>query len=300
MPPMVAVSRANSAGARHVPSRRALAVRPIIHGRPGPRQQEHRHPLAVVQQVGREHVEERRGHRDAGVDETAHEPQHAGAGHEQDRPQPQALGHPHGDTELVEDPEPRAHGPEVPDVLMGDPARTDRRLPHVGHPGQPPGRIDREVGLRVAPDLAGVREQEWDVGQQRERGDRQPGPDAAPARVGESGHGGVILASLEAQRPDTTRGSARHPRTGPGNGHRHPRPARPYHRRRHADDQASPSHPGHRRAEGPGRVRGRRAPRRLRHRSHVPQLRRGRCWPVSTSVSRSSSPSPPTCSAARS
>ena len=34
MPPMVAVSRANSAGARHERCSRARAVSPIIHGRP--------------------------------------------------------------------------------------------------------------------------------------------------------------------------------------------------------------------------------------------------------------------------
>ena len=107
---------------------------------------------------------------------------------------------------------------------------------------------------------------------------------------------GVILASPGARRQDTSRPgrraapdegdggpepvdprrSRRRSRIDPGSIDAadattpHLGPTRPYHRRPHADDDQSPPHPGHRRAEGPRRVRRRRAPRRLRHRGHLP------------------------------
>ena len=139
-------------------------------GEPGPGQQDHRDPPGVLQEVGREHVGQRGHDRTrAPQPQDPREVEDPGPGGEQDRPEPEALGHPDRHVQEGQEAEEGAHGEEVADVLVVHRAEADGGVPHEGHLGQEAARIEIQVGLGVRRHHARPHDEQGDVGQERQQ-----------------------------------------------------------------------------------------------------------------------------------
>ncbi len=137
-------------------------------GRPG--QHEHGDTSRVGQRVGREQVDKARHERGtAAPAEDAAEEDDAQARHQQDRADPQPLCDPVRRPDRLEEPEPGPHRPEVPDRLMGDRAQRPIRIPQRRGRRQHRTRVEVEVVLGVGDDKAAAGQEEWKVGNERQR-----------------------------------------------------------------------------------------------------------------------------------
>ncbi len=158
-------------------------------GQAGPGQEDDRDAPGVLEEVRREHVGERGGGRPgAAQPHDAREVQDAEPGGEENGPEPEALGHPDGHAEEVEDREERAHREEVADVLVGDRAESHRRVPHERRLTEEAGRVEVQVGLGVGRDDPGSYRQQGAVGHGGQRGGpADPPPAASPHARASSG-----------------------------------------------------------------------------------------------------------------
>ena len=150
---------------------------------PGPGEQQDRDPPHVLQEVRGEHVGER-GHErpQAPEREGPAQEEDARPGGEQDRADPQALGHPHRDPDGVEEPEEGAHREQVADLLVGDRPEADGRVPHGGGRRDEAVDVEVEVGLGVRAHHPGLGHQLGHVGRQGQQqmgGPRPPPPEHA-------------------------------------------------------------------------------------------------------------------------
>ena len=99
-------------------------------------------------------------------------------------PDPESLRDPVGHPDQVHEPEVRAHREQVADALVGHRPRGDVRVPQVHRPPEERTRVEVEVLLGVGGDVAGRRQQERHVREQRERQRlEQAAVDAASRRV---------------------------------------------------------------------------------------------------------------------
>ena len=138
-------------------------------GQTGPREQQHRDARGERQLVRREHVDERAADR-AGARHAEHPEQPPGAerGGERDGAEPEALRDPVGHAGVVGEPVERAHREQVADDLVRHGAEPDVRVPEVRRPRQQAIRVEVQVLLGVGAHPARRRQQERDVGEERE------------------------------------------------------------------------------------------------------------------------------------
>ena len=123
---------------------RGEAREPDDPAQAGPREEHRRGPRDVGEQVRRQLVDECRGQRRAEAEpEAAGEPQHAGAGGEEQRADPQPMGDPVRESDRLAQPVPRTLGPEVGDDLVRYPPG---ELAGVERPG---GVADQAAGVEV-------------------------------------------------------------------------------------------------------------------------------------------------------
>ena len=125
----------------------------------GPREEHHRCPGDVGQEVRGEHVDERRSRRSDREAERPAAPPHAEASAEEDRPHPQSLCHPVRSAEVLVEPVPRSGGPEVRDRLVWHPAAELTDVPRPDRVREEPRGVRVQVVLRVGRNLTGVRHQ---------------------------------------------------------------------------------------------------------------------------------------------
>ncbi len=113
--------------------------------------------------------------------EEPEEPPGPERGEEREGAPPQALGHPVRRADLLEEPEPRAGGNQVAELLVGHRPRPHRRVPQVPGAVEEAPRIEVQGLLAVRAHLARGRQEERQV-----RHEGQPGD----LRVGAAGHDG--------------------------------------------------------------------------------------------------------------
>ena len=96
----------------------------------------------VVEKVRAQHVCQR-GDEESGAlpADGAQEPAHSESRQEEDAAQPEPLHHPVGQAEALAQHVEGADRPEVSDVLVGDGAHSQFRLPHVWGAGQEADRV---------------------------------------------------------------------------------------------------------------------------------------------------------------
>ena len=153
-----------------------------------PWQQHRRRPRHVGQHVGRELVHGRRGEGGGETEaEPARCPHHARPGGEEQRGDPQPMGHPVRQPDRLTDPVPRPLRPEVGDRLVRHPTGELAPVERPGGIGDQAAGIEVQVQLGVGRHPPGGRPQRGHVGDQGEEPDGQPGRSddagaAAPAR----------------------------------------------------------------------------------------------------------------------
>ncbi len=193
-------------------------------GERGPGKQDHRQAGGVGQQVGAEGVRQR-GDDQAEVPapggpragrpswrqdvpvQRAQQVEHAGTGREEHGAEPEPLGDPVGKAGGVEHPVEGPQGPEVADVLVGDRAEADARVPEEGGVVQEAPGIQVQVGLGVGTHPPGLGEQQGQVG---DRGQDQQGYGAdqagGPAGAGVGTVGRPVAPLVARARPSGHRG----------------------------------------------------------------------------------------------
>ena len=129
-----------------------------------PRHHDGGDPGDVVEDVGREHVRQRRRQppRPGQAEQPAEDP-HPGAGGEEQRAHPEPLADPDRDVELGHHPVVRAHREQEADVLVGDRSRPHVRVPHGDGALDQPARVEVQVLLGIGGDLPGLGEEGRDV-----------------------------------------------------------------------------------------------------------------------------------------
>ena len=148
---------------------------------PGPGQQNGRDTGRVVERVGAQFVGEHGDQQAPAVEvEGAQQVADAEAGREQQRADPQALGHPVGGAHRLEEPVEGAHRPEEADVLMGDRPQGPVGIPQHAGLAHEPARVEIEVGLGVRPHQSGAGGQQRPVGDRGGHRHRPAGPVAPP------------------------------------------------------------------------------------------------------------------------
>ena len=111
----------------------------------------------VVEQVGAEFVGQYRDQQSPPVEaDGAQQVPHPEAGYGQQGAEPQALSQPIRQTHGLENPEERAHRPQVADGLVGDGAERPLRFPQAGRVAQQASRIQIEVDLGVDSNPSGA------------------------------------------------------------------------------------------------------------------------------------------------
>ena len=126
------------------------------HGEPdqpaqsGPGGQDYRDAGRVVQQVRAQLVGQDRHQQPPALPaQGAQQVRHPEPGQHQQRPQPQPLGQPVGEAQVLGQPVEGTHRPQVADVLVGDRAQGPVRVPQGGGAGQQAARVQVQVGLGV-------------------------------------------------------------------------------------------------------------------------------------------------------
>ena len=149
-------------------------------GQARPRQQDHRDPSGVLEDVGGEH-EGDGGHVAAGPAEPDGPAQVEGPrpGGEEQAAHPQPLGDPQRHMQLGQGPVEGAHGQQVPDVLVGDRPEAHPRIPGRHRLAHVPARIEVEVGLGVVGHHPGPGGHHGDQGQHGQGQVVDRGPQAA-------------------------------------------------------------------------------------------------------------------------
>ena len=137
---------------------------------PGPRQQHRRRARDVREEVRRQLVDERGGEGGGQAEaEAPAEPQHAGAGGEEQRADPQPVRHPVGQSDRVAEPVPRPLRPEVGDDLVRHPPGELAAVERPRCVGDEAARVEVQVELGVGRHPARRRPQGRHVGEQGER-----------------------------------------------------------------------------------------------------------------------------------
>ncbi len=135
-----------------------------------PRSEDHRQSGEIAEQVRAEPVRKGRNQRcERSPTQPAHQPIHPECGSEHEGAPEQTLGEPVGDPDRVHQPVEGPDREQVPDVLVGDGAGTDRGIPHRRRLSEQRAGIEREVALGVRAHPAGRRQQHRDVGSNGEQ-----------------------------------------------------------------------------------------------------------------------------------